>query len=265
MGTCFVKHDEVVIHWNEQVVSLAAGVSVMVILLALAYGALCHRQQERTRGLRIAVVLLDIVWLPLTGWVNDWQWRDAWICWGGLTVVAAGCLLFLSSFERPLPSRRQAEEAPRNLFLRLLVFPWCTGAAGGIVLSTILAVAGTIGFVVAKPTSNDGLVLTLFFCFGLVYAGIAQAFRRWLRVHPVVTYVGIVALVALLNMALLPFEVQGALFLTPFFVLEYSFQTYLETAVVVVGTIGIALNFFFWCDFLDHLTGNREGQKSIAD
>ena len=261
MGGLFVEGNSAEISWKDKVVCIAAGVSVLVLALALAYGALCHRQQERTRVLRISAVILALAWLPLLGWLNDWNWREALVSWGAVVTVEAAGLLFLASCERPLPSRRQAQEAPRNLLLRLLAFPWTTGASGGIVFSTLLAMAGGIVGYLAAAAGNriqDDIILTssLCFCYGLFYAGIAQVMRRWLRLHPVVTYICIGSLVAVLNSVLVILGVEGALILTPFFWVSDLWHWGLESAVLIVGAFAIAVNFSFWCDSLDHLDGN---------
>ena len=262
MAGCFMDLERTV-HWDEAVFFVALGVSAAVMLLALAYGALCHRQEERTRVLRMAAVVLAIAWLPLTGLLCDLEWKKAFAAWGaGVTVAALG-LLFLASCERPLPSRRQAEEAPRNLFLRLLAFPWTTGASGGIVFATLLAAVGGVASYIGiclrgRGAQNDVLMLSLCFCYALVYAGVAQAMRRWVRLHPLVTYICIGALIMVVNSVLLVFGVEWALVFTPFFWVSEWWHSGLGSVVLATGALGIALNFYFWCDFLDHLSAKAK-------
>jgi len=186
-------------------------VMAFVCLHAFSIALLSPRSANRALPVRATVTGVWAVGLSLAA-MGFFGPRSGIIPLCSMMTVASAIALLVAVSERDTPNARIRRTIPRNRLLRLLVFPFFSGAASGIVWAALMTAAALAVAYAALPSLRllqERYVIPVLFVYAFSYALTAVLIRRWLLSNWVpVRQTGLIALLLMAAGVVLPLLIE---------------------------------------------------------
>lgn len=155
---------------NGEVVLIILGIAAILLPIggALATGLISPSISNRSMGIRVTTTCCWII----SGIICAFIKRDAFQTWAILSCFGSALTLVAATSEPSIMSRRVQRTIPKKRILRLLAFPWFTGALNGWIWALTLALI-SIPFFNSHKGELSALVL-----YALMYSLLAIFVRR---------------------------------------------------------------------------------------
>jgi hypothetical protein len=161
------------------VVPLLILVTVICGFACLAVSMLRHTRQNRMLPFRCFTLTAPFILLALLLICGASDYSEIISFWyvGVMTFSAALCVL--ATFEELLPTRRMRNEMPANIFIRLLVMPFQSGAPVAILNSLLMAALASL--LLPYVHHSVPTVVCAIVSLSLFYSGIVILLRTWFK------------------------------------------------------------------------------------